>query len=66
MDDSYIDKYSIPFQYLLPNEEILNNYNSSLEGTTNPDQSQTFMQVFANNLKNSLTLEIKPLISTSN
>lgn len=66
MDDSYIDKYSIPFQYLLPNEEILNNYNASLEGTTNPDQSQTFMQVFANNLKNSLTLEIKPLISTSN
>ncbi|MBR3348027.1 MAG: hypothetical protein IKG36_01240, partial [Mycoplasmataceae bacterium] len=64
VDDNYIDKYSIPFQYLLPNEEIINNYNASLEGTADPNQ--TFMQVFVNNLKNSLTLEIKPLISTSN
>ena len=64
VDDNYIDKYSIPFQYLLPNEEIINNYNASLEGAADPNQ--TFMQVFVNNLKNSLTLEIKPLISTSN
>ena len=43
-DDTYIDKYSIPFQYLLPNADLLNDYNnaesdpnSALNNPNNPN-----------------------------
>ena len=71
VDDTYIDKYSIPFQYLLPNADILNDYNnaeadpdSALNNPNNPN-GQYGMEIFRDNLIRSLTLVVKPLISPS-
>ena len=70
-DDTYIDKYSIPFQYLLPNADLLNDYNnaesdpnSALNNPNNPN-GQYGMEIFRDNLIRALTLVVKPLITPS-
>lgn len=70
-DDIYNDKYSIPFQYLLPNADLLNDYNnaesdpnSALNNPNNPN-GQYGMEIFRDNLIRSLTLIVKPLITPS-
>ena len=64
-------KYSIPFQYLLPNADLLNDYNnaesdpnSALNNPNNPN-GQYGMEIFRDNLIRALTLVVKPLITPS-
>ncbi|MBD5423281.1 MAG: ABC transporter permease [Mycoplasma sp.] len=71
-DAQYSDNYSIPFQYLLPSSDIINDYNSALNdpnsALNNPNNinGQYGMEIFRDNLINSLTLSVKPLISAEN
>lgn len=60
-DSEYIDKYSVPFQYLLPSSEIINQYNEAQKDLTDDKHG---MEIFRDNLIYSLTLSIKPLISS--
>lgn len=52
---NYENKYSIPFQILIPNSEIINNW-----------QESNNFNVFRDNLINSLTTLVEPLISAKN
>lgn len=62
-DDTYKDKYSVPFQYLLPNSEIINDFNKV---NNDPNSNLYGVEIFRDNLRYSLTMNIKPLISASN
>lgn len=61
-DSEYLDKYSIPFQYLLPNSDIINDFNSIKQNNTNGLYG---MEIFRDNLIKYLTVSIKPLIPGS-
>lgn len=58
-DILYSDKYSIPFQYLLPNSEIINDFNSIKQ---NNISGLYGMEIFRDNLIKYLTISIKSLI----
>lgn len=70
-DDIYIDKYSIPFQYLLPNADLVEDYNNaesdpnSALNNPNNNNGKYGMEIFRDNLIRTLTLVVKPLITPS-
>ncbi len=57
-DTNYSDKYAVPFQYLLPNSDMINDFN-------NPKPGNHGMEMFRDNLIKYLTLAVKPIIPAS-
>ena len=62
-DNDYADKYSVPFEYLLPNSDMIKDFNDAVN---NPDGGKYGMERFRDNLIYSLTIAISPLISARN
>lgn len=61
-DTTYSDKYSIPFQYFLPNSDLIEDFNNAQQ---NPDSGLHGMEMFRDSLIKYLTLSIRPLIPAS-
>lgn len=61
-NSTYSDKYSVPFQYYLPNSDLIEDFNQAQQ---NPNSGKHGMEIFRDNLIHTLTLSIRPLIPAS-
>ncbi|WP_022935071.1 ABC transporter permease [Mesomycoplasma moatsii] len=61
-NNTYSDKYSVPFQYYLPNSDLIEDFNQAQQ---NPNSGKHGMEMFRDNLIHTLTLSIRPLIPAS-